>query len=1107
MEYGSSVLPDWLHLSRYVDPEDCRLILCLEGVAGPREIGKRIYFEVSSLSNDHVTATNCDHVTSKADDRDLNFTGRHDRENIRNSSTYGVFDFLLDDDFTSDIFAVTVENGLHQAERFAGDQAFICKDDEDSIEAVVTIDVDFHRASAFDRVALFKRFCEFLGLPIDLVQMLPSEDAIQFSQSDWLVAGPGDSPRVASDEDELVFQFRLGCGRVNDDGMEVLATLERTAGDGGLRDAIGGRVVGWFVTKPAKRPRLRNLVRHARAIPTGTPIPRRTAPTPKPFPTKVIDSGSTIGSGPQVNSPSSALRPLSSKKSRGRQRQKSKYNASLRMSSLLLATQSVAMVTPSRQVDVESSILHEDPFTGKLYGIDSNKKSEVILEPSITVPFTQRSISMYTTTLPKHIEGNLGTSARYTTEISNKEISDKFDSEIDAKESNTTQVESEIKLSTSNPDDSINLALSQNKTKHMDTVTTISLIETTVNGILKPLIPSIDSLEHKDSVSFRVSNALDLGLSAIHFEGAESSKFLNSSNPIQSVDVGSQAVEPVTSTTATSTSTTSRGISNVAAETSTPGEIPFEMLYQSTLRLNGTLQLNQKTVPTQKRKKEMTAFRFNTDTVNVRRRSTINPAKHKDISVFWPKSIPKSTTTPVSPRVRFFVTTKKAKGGAGGGSGRKAKKTQAPRSNGKIRQNLAPEVRRGLGKIDALVGTVLRFRIPNETFYDEDGFTDKLELLLLDGVPAEKSGSRSGGLGRSLATVPPTSWVQLNSTSQVLYGLPSANDIGFHQFWLAAIDKEKRLTHTRFDIRVQRRPQFASTLNHEFRAVLDLNFGLVEKNVDTRIGIVRNISAAFRDRNTDNVVVTDIRNGSVQFYWANSSLLGLDCPVRVLRALRDHVITPDRRPSTEFIRAMHPTRVASVELEPRGACVDLLDWQDMNYGKVPGIGQIVDGSDEEEVRRKPKETEDANFLLYILIPMVVLAATLLLLLIFCIACHGYRKRKKQRETKGIPVIFTDELNAATRSTGHMSRPVLADEVITPFQSPPTYNQSLPGSRYSTMKSQSKRYDDDDDSTSSRFSSDLEPPISPHSIGRSFPAWPPTRGPPPPYIEPYRLRYA
>jgi len=114
-------------------------------------------------------------------------------------------------------------------------------------------------------------------------------------------------------------------------------------------------------------------------------------------------------------------------------------------------------------------------------------------------------------------------------------------------------------------------------------------------------------------------------------------------------------------------------------------------------------------------------------------------------------------------------------------------------------------------RLQAVVGNVLRFAVPDDTFHDrEDGDTSNLQLLFLT--------------FRDDLSVAPHSWIQLNHTSRTLYGLPLPDDVGRHRYVLAAADSSGRIAKMAFEVDVVDSDVDAEELSHEFSVLLDLDY-------------------------------------------------------------------------------------------------------------------------------------------------------------------------------------------------------------------------------------------------------------------------------------------
>lgn len=101
--------------------------------------------------------------------------------------------------------------------------------------------------------------------------------------------------------------------------------------------------------------------------------------------------------------------------------------------------------------------------------------------------------------------------------------------------------------------------------------------------------------------------------------------------------------------------------------------------------------------------------------------------------------------------------------------------TQEPKSN------FPPLPRNQVDLVNATVGQLLIFKVPEDTFYDaEDGSARnmKMSLLTIERKP-----------------IPPYEWLQFDSKNQEFYGVPMRSDVGRKEYQLVVTDKRRRKRH------------------------------------------------------------------------------------------------------------------------------------------------------------------------------------------------------------------------------------------------------------------------------------------------------------------------
>ena len=350
--------------------------------------------------------------------------------------------------------------------------------------------------------------------------------------------------------------------------------------------------------------------------------------------------------------------------------------------------------------------------------------------------------------------------------------------------------------------------------------------------------------------------------------------------------------------------------------------------------------------------------------------------------------------------------------------------------------NYAPILKNDIDRITVVVGDVLHYKVPRDTFYDfEDGDTENLKLVFLtvDGL-----------------TLPRNSWVRFNASTQTLYGLALASHVGRQEYLMAAIDSRGKIARDAFEIVVQRRPN-ELRINHEFSLTLDLDYRKFLTDVDNRIDVANKLAALYGDPNAEKITVTKIAEGSVIYAWTNNSLPTDTCPKREISELLQYLITPNNSLNQSMVAAMHPYKVLKAGADPRGNCV--------GAGVPPLESSRPPPEDPGQVQPAPRETSDEDVLITTLIPAIVIAA--MLLLAGCIACFLYRKKRKGKMTdadrhtfdnKGIPIIFADELE---EKPDPPTKPLILDDEKPPLP-PPGYRQaSQVGSAPSTPNSDHK----------------------------------------------------
>uniref|UniRef100_A0A3Q3ADI7 Dystroglycan 1 n=1 Tax=Kryptolebias marmoratus TaxID=37003 RepID=A0A3Q3ADI7_KRYMA len=341
--------------------------------------------------------------------------------------------------------------------------------------------------------------------------------------------------------------------------------------------------------------------------------------------------------------------------------------------------------------------------------------------------------------------------------------------------------------------------------------------------------------------------------------------------------------------------------------------------------------------------------------------------------------------------------------------------------------NEKPVLRNPIDQVNALVGTYFEVKIPSDTFFDkEDGTTDKLRLTLRQ--------NHSEVVGEE-------SWIQFNTTSQLLYGLPDVLHVGKHEYFMQATDKGGLNAIDAIEVHVNRWPANDKT-PVIFTARFDGEPRSVSNNIHKKILLVKKLAYALGDRNSSTVSLRNISKGSIVVEWTNTSLPQHPCPKEQLMVMSRTLGDADGRPSKNFRYAMEPDfKPLDVKVRGRASCRthSFIPPAEISIPEPPTVTPGVGSS--------RHSTDDVY--LHTVIPAVVVAAILLIAGIIAMIC--YRKKRRGKLTiedqatfikKGVPIIFADELDDS-KPPPSSSMPLILQEEKPPLPPPEYPNMATP----------------------------------------------------------------
>lgn len=144
--------------------------------------------------------------------------------------------------------------------------------------------------------------------------------------------------------------------------------------------------------------------------------------------------------------------------------------------------------------------------------------------------------------------------------------------------------------------------------------------------------------------------------------------------------------------------------------------------------------------------------------------------------------------------------------------------------------NYPPRVRSPVGPLYVVWGQAMHYSIPFNTFYDEqDYYTPNMRIQMRTG---------------NNEALPSTSWIQFNSSQQVIYG--ETNDqtlVGQHMYRIVAMDSEGLETFVSFNVTVQ---HDTGKYNHEFGIQLRRSFyQVLVENATVRVSLIKAIASYY----------------------------------------------------------------------------------------------------------------------------------------------------------------------------------------------------------------------------------------------------------------------
>ncbi|XP_029165406.1 dystroglycan isoform X1 [Nylanderia fulva] len=343
--------------------------------------------------------------------------------------------------------------------------------------------------------------------------------------------------------------------------------------------------------------------------------------------------------------------------------------------------------------------------------------------------------------------------------------------------------------------------------------------------------------------------------------------------------------------------------------------------------------------------------------------------------------------------------------------------------------NYPPVPRNQVDHVNATVGQLLVFKVPEDTFFDfEDGSSRNMKMSLLT-------------IDRT--AIPSHEWLQFDSKNQEFYGVPMRTDIGRKEYQLVVTDKEGASSTDGLVVVVHPATPMAHTV--EFSMTLDIPYDSFAHSALQKRNFIEKLRDLYGDRDTTAISLHSISNGSTVITWHNRTLPTSYCAHEEVNRLRSVLVKSDndRRSVTDEVLDVMGQKfpVKQITVIPMGICLGELTGVHSPDSYVPPVDDSTSVGAFHD-----------DYLLTFVLPAIIIA--IMLILAGIIACVLHRRRRSGKmsvseqdderqsfRSKGIPVIFQDELEEKP-DPGNKSPVILKEEK--PPLPPPEYQKAEDG---------------------------------------------------------------
>ena len=196
-------------------------------------------------------------------------------------------------------------------------------------------------------------------------------------------------------------------------------------------------------------------------------------------------------------------------------------------------------------------------------------------------------------------------------------------------------------------------------------------------------------------------------------------------------------------------------------------------------------------------------------------------------------------------------------------------------------KNLAPLLKNAVDRVNASVGQLLVFKVPQDTFYDQEDGTD-LKLTLTN---------------EDRSKLDPSHWLQFDSKNREFYGVPSPHDVSQKSYILTAEDNSGVTASDALQVVVTDR-----VYKREYNAAFEyqLEVGIDQfNNAGAKKKFIERVLQVFGDSNTQNILISSVKKlqyaGRTSVLLVNTTLpkTHRECPNNEIKALKNILLHQD----------------------------------------------------------------------------------------------------------------------------------------------------------------------------------------------------------------------